>query len=264
MTDTTYIYDMPDTEYRKARGITQSGLKTAITPAHYKAMLDAPKQEPTPAMIFGSILHATCLEPHRLAEMSVIKPDGMKFTTKDGKEWKESQTKAIITAEDAANIKGAADALRSHPIAAKFLAFKKEVSVFATHEETGMKVKGRLDLLGMVGDSTVVADIKTTEDASLDGFSRAITHFRYDLQAAFYMDMTGASNFVFIAVEKEPPYAVGVYDLDPDSIEVGRKTYARRLLAIKEAQQSGKWDAYPETIQTISIQGWLNRKENAV
>jgi hypothetical protein len=70
------------------------------------------------------------------------------------------------------------------------------------------------------------------------------------------MDLLGASHFVFIAVEKTAPYAVGVYCLDAASIAVGRERNMKHLDLFEACHTSGKWPAYSSEIETISLPAW--------
>ena len=84
-------------------------------------------------------------------------------------------------------------------------------------------------------EDDIIVDVKTTEDASPEEFSRSLAKWRYHVQAPFYMDgielATGRrpKGFVFLVVEKKPPYAVAAYTLDPESIELGRSEYRADL-----------------------------------
>ena len=79
---------------------------------------------------------------------------------------------------------------------------KAEQSFWWTHRETGLPCKARCDYV--VDD--MVIDLKTTGEggANPDKFTRSIVNFHYHLQAAHYLQATGAKRFVFIAVEKFP------------------------------------------------------------
>lgn len=150
----------------------------------------------------------------------------------------------------------------------------------------------------------MVVDLKTTDDASKDGFSRSIANWRYDVQHPFYLDglqaairqsggvipdaaVAGAAelsaywidaetgvlcrcrpdfwrgspdNFVFIAVEKKAPYAVGVYVLDAESVDLGRAQYRADLNRYAECLRTDNWPGYGDKIQTISVPGWHANK----
>lgn len=147
----------------------------------------------------------------------------------------------------------------------------------------------------------VIGDLKTTEDASPEGFAKSMANYRYDVQAPYYLDgvkkaleqgkcippVEGASemsvywideatgvlcrcrpdwwrgypkNFVFIAVEKKPPYAVGVYVLDSASTEIGRAIYQHDLQVYAECLASDKWPGYGDLVQTINMPAWHANK----
>lgn len=251
-------YGLPETTYRDAKGVNISSLKKmGRTPAHYIAAIEEP-QEPTESMEFGTLVHLAVLEPKRLAGSYVVRPDGMKFSTKEGKAWKDAQTLPIIDADKDKALRDIASAIQTHPTAAAILAGgQNEVSVFKQHDETGLLLKGRIDCLteDAHGCKTLV-DVKTCQDASPGEFARTIAKFRYDAQAAFYMDLVDGEFFVFVAVEKEPPYGIGVYALDPEAIQNGRRSYETWLQRLWDCQSTGNWPCYPTDIQVLSMPKW--------
>lgn len=149
--------------------------------------------------------------------------------------------------------------------------------------------------------NNMVVDLKTCEDASLEGFSKSIANWRYDVQHPYYLDglreallqgnceppaegaaelsaywidkATGVlcrcrpdfwrgkpNHFIFIAVEKKPPYAVGVYKLDDESVDLGRAVYRHDLARYAECKATDTWPGYGDKIQTISVPGWHANK----
>jgi exodeoxyribonuclease VIII len=86
------------------------------------------------------------------------------------------------------------------------------------------------------------------------------------MQSAFYQDgvevATGGfiKGFVFVAVEKKAPYAVAVYQLDMQGVEAGRVEYKRLLLDLADCKASGKFPAYSERIETISLPAWTAKE----
>ena len=121
-------------------------------------------------------------------------------------------------------------------------------------------LKARPDL--WVGDDTLV-DIKTTDDASPEAFTRTVLNFGYHIQAAHYMAMTGAAHFTFVAVERTAPYAVGIYRLDSEWLQAGENMRRKAITLLHECQALDKWPAYPTSLQTLSCPKWvLNKSEN--
>ena len=253
------FFDLAEDVYRAAPGVNISALKKmSKSPAHYRAGVDAERSEPTPAQVFGTMLHRAALEPWRLSESFSLKPDGIDYRSKDGKAWRDAQTLPILDAAQFKAVNGAADSVSDHPIAQRILlSAQKEVSVFKIHEPTGMLLKGRMDILATDSEgNTVIADVKTTTDASPNEFPREVAKWGYDQQAAFYLDLMGATFFMFLAVEKEAPYAVGIYNLDSDSIDIGRRKNERNLALLQACIESGIWPSYPQEITTISLPRW--------
>jgi exodeoxyribonuclease VIII len=107
-------------------------------------------------------------------------------------------------------------------------------------------------------------DFKSTDNASKDAFSKSIANYGYARQAAYYLDLAKDSGlphteFVFVAVEKEPPYAVGIYQLDQESIQWGRKKYTDLLSLYIKCRDENHWPGYSQEPQIISLPQWAMR-----
>lgn len=169
-------------DYHRHAAISASHLKEIErSPQHYWARFVDPNRiepTPTPAMQLGTAVHAQILELNRFDEIVAVAPEGIDRRTKVGKEsWaafeSEAKGKVVISRDDAAIVSAMGRAVFSHPAAAMLLAFKgkAETSWFWTDEKTGLECKCRPDWL--LDDGSVIVDLKTTEDASLGGFSAA-------------------------------------------------------------------------------------------
>jgi exodeoxyribonuclease VIII len=247
------FFDMPEEKYRKAPGVNHSTLRhMSQSPAHYKYALENPV-EPTQAMIFGTILHGRILEPARV--LHVVRPSGMDFRSKTGKEWRDAQTKPILTVEEDNALTQCQQSVFRHETAAEIIRrSKREVSIFKRDKPTGLLLKARLDcLLSDDQDLTTVVDVKSVDDASTADFSRKLFNMSYHEQAALYLDIAEASFFIFIAVEKVPPFAVNVFQLNPASIEVGRRAYRRNLELLKQCIERDDWPAYGDGINEVDV-----------
>jgi hypothetical protein len=265
----TGILSLPEKQYREAEGISKSLLDWIApprTPAHFKAKLDGLiPDEQTPAMRLGSMIHRAILEWDTLDY--VVKPDGMNFATKEGKEWKAAQDKPIITQDEADTITGMRESVWSHPAVKRVLAnAKTECSLFANGED-GVLRKARIDALPEGGN--VIVDIKSCQSADADMMAKSVVSYRYDVQAAYYLDLCALlgldkSEFLFVCVEKQPPYAVAVYALDQQAIEWGRKQYQRDLAAVKHCMAEDHWPSFTQDITTLALPAWAQRQAEAV
>ena len=252
---------MPD--YLSAPGISKSGLdQIAKSPAHYQAW-KAEQPEPTKAMMFGSAVHCALLEPELFAGAYAVSPE-VDRRTKDGKAeyaaWEAANGgKVALSMPDYSKILAMRDSFQSHSLTRGTVgASVTEHSLLWTDEKTGAQCKARPDIVldGMV------MDLKTTEDASPRAFERSAANFRYHCQAAFYLRAMTAdtgilhTKFLFIAIEKTPPYAIAVYEASPDMIRMGADCNNADLARYAKAKTTGVWDSYPETVQQLSLPPW--------
>lgn len=179
---------------------------------------------------------------------------------------KENEGRSILNPDQWKQIHAMRDAVMAHPAANALLTRtpgRAEQSIYWIDTITGTLCRCRPDWMR---DDHLPIDLKTTEDASPEGFARSIAKFRYEVQAAFYLDGIEAAtgkrpkNFVFIAVEKKPPYAVGVYVLDAETLEIGLGLYREDLATYTECAKANKWPGYGDKIQTINLPGWYANK----
>lgn len=234
----------------------------------------------TPSMQFGSHVHLAVLEPdvwsERLYPQKPIRPHGADGKAKKDSEekrlyiqwkseveaWEESQRRdsIVLDHESIAEIEAIAASVRSHPTCA--WAFRangaNEQTILWHHEETGILLRCRLDrLLWYDARTAVIADLKTTNDPSPDGFSKSIANFGYHRQAAFYLDAVQALrpgaelHYELIAVRSSPPYETACYSLSEEppsengsprgAIELGRAQYLETLRELARRRASGDW-----------------------
>lgn len=246
---------MPAEQYHATDAVSASLLKQiAKSPAHARAYLQQ-QQEPTAAMLFGTAFHTRVLEYDRfVAEYSVFTGDKR---TKDGKATYEalvSEGKTIITQADYDTLMAMADSIEQHHAAGALLKLehKTEVSMFWEDDVTGLQCKCRPDIWA----GRVIVDLKTTDDASPEGFARSIQTYGYGIQAAHYLAGSGADSFIFVAVEKKAPYAVAVYELDPMSLEFCESKRRSLLEYWANCREADMYPAYSDECQLISLPSW--------
>lgn len=260
----TAVYGLDAGIYREKEGLSASDIKHILapkTPAHFNAHITGQIQrEETRAFLIGTLCHLAVLEPEKLPQAFVVRPEGIDLRTKDGKAWKESVgDMPILDANEAAMLQGMTASVAKHPAAVELLAgSKKEVSLFAPHR-TGLKLKGRIDVLG----NGFIADVKTAEAGDSANFASAIFRYNYHVQAAMYCQLAGVEKFSFIAVEKAPPFAVAVYELSMPALQAGMNALNDALDLIARCQDLNEWPAYSESKQTIDLPPWAYKQMEA-
>lgn len=264
------IHSLSFEAYLAAAGVSDSMLKLlgSKSPAHLRAQMNGEtEREESPALRFGTEAHRALFEPETMDGAFHVKPDGMKFSTKDGMAWRDAhQDKPILTADEARNLTGVVKAVHAHPVASRLLKNAEFERSLFVEDDMGTLRKLRPDILPNAGN--IIPDLKTVEDASEAAFSRSLSNFGWYRKAAYYLDgcaLLGREfeSFVLIAVEKAPPYAVAVYNVDPAAIELGRREYQRDLVIYRECLLSGKWPGYPERVQCVSLPIWRQKELEA-
>jgi len=261
--------------YHSGEGISKSGLDLiAKSPLHYWSKYldpDREQQEPTPAMLLGTAIHSAVLEPDKFANDYIVFPK-IDRRTKEGKAYydelvAQAAGRTIITADDYQTCTTIQTNVRQHPAAQVLMqAGEPELSVYWRDEETGVLCKCRPDWMNYKANTIV--DVKSTDDASPDAFTRSIVKYGYHVQAAWYLDGfkaatgTAPKAFIFAAFEKARPFATAFYYADADMIEVGRQAYRERLATYASCLKRDVWPGYPQQLQAISLPMWFPRPVN--
>ncbi len=265
--------------------IGKSGLDlVAKSPAHYYAQYLDPsrkRSKQTAAMFIGSAVHTAVLEPTEFLKRYVVMDDRAKCAEIGGKnpkattkykdwvaEFEASNTgKDLLTNEEFAQCIAIKDAVYANPSAALLLEKGLvEERIDFTHPVLGVACKIKPDFQST--NRGFIVDLKTTEDASPEGFAKSVWNYRYDVQAAFYSDGYQAAKgqvsngFIFIAVEKSPPFAVGVYYVTPEIFDIGRKRYMKDLEVYKECLRTNTWPAFGDAPQPLQLPGWAYKSIN--
>lgn len=276
--------------YHSGAGVSKSGLDLiARSPLHYWSAYLDPQREPreeTPAMMLGTAIHSAVLEPQLFASDYVVVPEGApkrptktQLSAKKPSDdtvaaiewWREFDAryggKTILTADDYDTCTSIQTNVRRHPAAQTLMKEgEAELSVYWRDDETGVLCKCRPDWMNY--QANVIVDVKSTEDASPEGFQRSIQKYGYHVQAAWYLDGfkaatgTAPKAFIFAAFEKKRPYATAFYYADADMIELGRILYRERLNAYAECLKRNSWPGYPAQLQAISLPAWVLRAAN--
>lgn len=253
---------MTSDEYHAHPAVGSSSLKPMLrSPAHYWAQLNS-KHEPTPAMEIGTAIHEAILEPNLFAANAVVMPKFEGTGSRAAKDqWLMANAgKRVLKQDDYDMIQNILGTIAHNRMVSQLLSGgAAEESYFWQDPDTGIVCKCRPDYLRQ---GHIIVDVKSTVDASADGFPTQMARLKYHLSAAMYLDGVSAvlgqkfDQFLILAIEKEQPYAMAVHLLDQGTIDAGRLLYKRALVKLKECREAKHYPAYGEKIITSSLPAW--------
>ena len=260
------IRDLSNSEYHARPEISSSDVKLVASKSllHWKNKV----YKSSAAFALGSAVHALVLEPEK--SLVIRGPEDRR-----GDKWKKAQLAAdldgqiLLTEGDFDLASKIAEATRAHPVVASYLAeqtFIAEASIFAKDPATGVDIKCRPD--GYLPRHGIVFDVKTTRDASPEGFPRELRNYGYDLQAAFYLRCLRAAgheakSFIFVAVEKEAPYAVGLHEMTEPYLKSADIRVTQTLEKISKAGASRDYTTGWALINAIDLPRWQSDEPEA-
>lgn len=233
------------------------------SPRHYLHAIDHPEDKP--AFALGDAVHVLSLEPDRAVGRFAVWTEGRRA----GKAWEAFEAAAlaegrrVLTADEHATAQAIAGAVRADRTAAQYLT-GGEAELSILWEACGVPLKSRLDYVSPAG----LVELKTTRDASLDGWGREVARYHYATQLAMYSDAwemaTGQRPpVVMIAVENEPPHVVQVYRLHEVDLECGRREYRNLLQQLALCRATNDWGGYAAGEVMLSLPRWAWPAEDA-
>jgi len=241
--------------------LSSSDIRRLIrSPAHYKN----PTIQDSPALAFGSLVHEFVLLPNS-AEARYRPKANVDGRTKEGKavrDWEASlasqQGIKFITEADYNAAVNITASVRTHLGCGSLLAGGVAETAGIVSDFLGVNCRIKPDYR----TDNYIVDLKTCQDARQDPFSRSVINFLYQVQAAFYVDVAQAIDgrkrkFYWVAVEKDAPYAVAVYEASDEMLEHGRQQYIKAIELYRECAAMDLWPAYSQQVQTLELPGWL-------
>lgn len=259
--------DVPHDVYLDWEAASATRLKELRrTPAHLRAALEDPIDKRD--FLIGRAAHTAVLEPQLFESRYVRGPEGDRRTKAVQKAWDDLAERfpgaILLKPADYDLALEIRAAVHAHDEAACLLseAVHTECSATWVDRATGVRCKARADALLT---KARILDLKSTADASEEGFARSIHDFGYAIQAPFYLDGFAevgfeTEEFVFVAVEKTRPYAVAVYRLGERTIEHGRQRTRELLQTYAWCQRERVWPGYPGGIRVIDQPEWAFRR----
>ena len=231
--------------YQSSEYVSNSMLNnlSGQSPEYFRFRMDHP-QLATPAMKFGSALHMNVLQPEEFNKHYAVSPKFDKRTKIGKAEYaefvKKNFFKICITEAEFEMIEQMTMKLMKDSTIKKLLTGGEKEKIITWHNEThDVECKGMIDCYKE--KANIIIDLKTTQDASYNGFKRSILKYKYHKQAAFYMDAIGADEFYIIAIEKSPPFNMNVIQIGADMIDDGRYMYNQELEIYNYCMENDYW-----------------------
>jgi hypothetical protein len=237
------------------------------SPKHY--MQSRNERVEKPAFDVGHAAHALVLgvgAPIVEVPADMLASNGALSTTR-AKEFvanAKAEGQVPLKSDTFARVRGIADAVLANPKARAILERPRytEVSLFALDPETGVPLRGRLDVLS----GALVADVKTTPDVREHKLRSVIQDFGYDVQGEVYRLLVQlvlgaeAEPVQLIFVEKEAPFEVRVVELGEGFQATGQWRMRKAIEVFQSCIEFGVWpgaDDEPGDVATIEPAGWF-------
>lgn len=282
MTDTTaavptkpgiYNWIGEDAYHADRASLSASGAKLLLSPncpAKFRERMDNP---PTPKREYdiGHLVHKLVLGKGA----DIVEIDAPDYRTKDAREARDkahANGKIPALAHEVAMAQRMASSVFAHPVAGPLMSDPRnetEMSLYTDDPETGIRLRGRIDCLHFAKDGRVwLIDLKTSTTADPDVFRRKAADLGYHMQADWYLGLMTLLKlavdpaFVFVVVEKTPPYLVSVVEFDGESLAEGHRRNRAAIDTYVRCMARGVWPSYPDTdeIVPISLPPWAFRE----
>jgi hypothetical protein len=257
---------MSNNQYHALPALGSTGIKLlSQRPSLFKAKVIDGVSESKRCYDIGSAFHSLTLEPDKFEEeFAVSDLDRRTNAFKDFA--KELAGQTIIKPADFDLVSDMRDGVLRNETAYKLLNQKSEaeMSYFWNDQVTDVECKCRPDALVNYGKQLIAVDLKSTQDASPEGFRKSVWNFRYDIQAAWYsmgisiVKKRPVDLFAFIVTEKTPPFDTAVYYLSDVALNTGLRDCKKALDTYKRCVEADSWPGLPEGLIEINLPVWAN------
>lgn len=207
----------------------------------------------TAATILGTAVHCALLTPDLYERQYAIKPEGMTFSTREGKAWRDDPARAgltILSHDVGATVLEIVSALLAKPAVAASLdvAEAREASLLWTCSVSGEACKGRPDWM----QGKHIYDLKVSRHAAsgpylaLRAFSEGWMH-----QLAHYR--TGAIELGLpikggrlVVVDPAPPHFVYTLEVKQDALDLLEIENIQTVKMLRDCRVTNDWPGTPD------------------
>lgn len=268
------IRGLPIDTYHESWAISKSNLSSMKKSwNHYTTAKKEKADSDSKNLLFGNAFHKLMESAEEFHKTYKVCPK-FDLRTKEGKIGKanfeaDNIGKLFVDQDEMDTLLAMKVSILSNMEAIKYIGGTPELSFF--WESEGVFYKSRPDVFDEF--SYVACDYKTSKDASPEAFAKDAINYGYDWQAAMCIDGINAcygsnvcKRFIFIVVEKDPPYGVAIYDIDDSSLAIARESYKSITSIAKPYHKSMKEfgvipsrlerATYEEKVVTLKLATW--------
>jgi hypothetical protein len=262
--------------------LSSSGAKTLLGKSPFHFWYDSPlnpnrpPEADKPHFNVGKAAHDLVLLSDRWPDHYYVLPEG--FSRAASKKFALAIEEAdealasgltVLTHNEAETVKAVAMAISRNSLAVATLTNGvSEETLVWQDPQTGVWLRARPDFrpnsILEKRDVMVVSDLKfvAATNATPDGFAKAIHNFGYHQTAAFYADGIKAvyghypTHWVHVAVEKEAPHCVALYELPGEDIERGRLLNRRAINLFADCLEKDRWPGFADDPIQVGLPIW--------
>ena len=238
------------------------------TPRHAWAAhprLGGPKpQNPTSAMLFGSVTHKIVLGAGSRVRI-IDAPDYRSKAAQASRDDAFNAGMLPILLDDFDRADRVAEAIRIRCQQVDPAMFTGQSELVAIWQEDGVWCRAMMDCLRVADDDAIawIDDLKTSgQDIGPSAVGKTIANMGYDLQAAFYqravtaLDATKRAVVTFGFAETDPPYEATIVRLDGAAMEIGRRQVCAAVEIWRRCLAADSWPGYPADIVRAELPPW--------
>jgi len=249
------------TDYDSIQAVNWSTLKhMRDSPAAYKYALENPRAD-TAAFVFGRAAHTALFEPDTFDSKFAVWSGPRRGKAYDV--FKETETRTILTADEAQRARTIAAAVMANDIARGYLKGGiYEKPVYWRDGGTDLQCKGRPDCV----NADVLVDFKTAGSTEARRFGAEAARYGYHMQIAHYANGLEHNGYevnarVIIVAEKQPPHDVAVFVVDDMAFAVAREEVRTLLRRVAECRATGIWPGRYLEVQPLTLPAWADTLE---
>lgn len=215
----------------------------------------------------GRLVHSLVFEPDTVNDRYAIWDGGIRR----GKDWdafkEERSPRTIVDQKEIAECRAMAQAVLKNEIVSSYRRGGQfERAIFWRDSATGLRCKARPDWINE--ERRTLIDLKSCLSIEERMFGKVAARYGYHCQLAHYANGIETvlgwkpAEVMIVAVEKEAPHDVAVFDLSEDEMWAGAEEVAELLGKVERCQRLEEWPGRYEDKRPLHLPAWVFPSES--